>query len=51
MENRYRYWIEIRREKLKNKILSDMFPKNRKDHAMDRRQNEKFVIRKAKIER
>ena len=32
---------------LKNEILSDMFPKNKKDHAMDKRQNEKFVIRKA----
>ncbi len=35
---------------LKNKILSDMFPKNKKDYTMDKRQNEKFVIRKAKTE-
>ena len=28
-----------------------MFPKNKKDHAMDKRQNEKFVIRNARTER
>ena len=28
-----------------------MFPINKKDHAMDKRQNEKFVIRKARTER
>ena len=27
-----------------------MFPKNKKDYTMDKRQNEKFVIRKAKTE-
>ena len=31
--------------------LSDMFPKNKKGHTMDKRQNEKFVIRKARTER
>ena len=52
--------LEMRREKLclkfakaclKNEKLSDMFPKNKKDHAMDKRQNEKFVIRNARTER
>ena len=52
--------LEMRREKLclkfakaclKNEKLYDMFPKNKKDHAMDKRQNEKFVIRKARTER
>ena len=46
--------LEIRREKLclkfakaclKIEKLCDMFPKNKKDHVMDKRQNEKFVIR------
>ena len=52
--------LEMRREKLclkfakaclKNETLRDMFPKNKKDHTMDKRQNEKFVIRKARTER
>ena len=52
--------LETRREKLcfkfakaclKNEKTYDMFPKNKKDHAMDKRQNEKFVIRKARTER
>ena len=30
--------------------MADMFPINKKDHGMDRRQNEKFVIRKARTE-
>ena len=52
--------LEMRREKLclkfakaclKNEKLYDMFPKKKKDHAMDRRQNEKYLIRKARTER
>ena len=52
--------LEMRREKLclkfakaclKNEKLSDMFPRNKKDHAMHKRHNEKFVIRKARTER
>ena len=35
---------------LRNEIVTDMFPINKMDHAMDRRQNEKFVIRKARTE-
>ena len=31
--------------------MTDMFPMNKKDHAMDKRQNEKFDIRKARTER
>ena len=31
--------------------MHDMFPKNKKDLTMGRRQNEKFVIRKARTER
>ena len=49
-----------RREKLclkfakacfKNEKLNDMFPKSKKNHAMDKRQNEKFLIRNARTER
>ena len=36
---------------LRNEKVNDMFPINKKDHAMDRRQNEKFVIRKSRTER
>ena len=36
---------------LKNEKLCDMFPKSKKDHIMNKRQNEKFVIRKARTER
>ena len=36
---------------LKNEKLCDMFPRNKKDHKMDKRKNEKFVIRKARTER
>ena len=36
---------------LKNEKLCDMFPKSKKDHTMNKRQNEKFVIRKARTER
>ena len=52
--------LEMRREKLclkfaksclRNEKVADMFPINKKDHAMDRRKNEKFVIRKARTER
>ena len=52
--------LEMRREKLclkfakaclRNEKVADMFPINKKDHAMDKRQNEKFVIRKARTER
>ena len=52
--------LEMRRAKLclkfaksclRNKIVTDMFPMNKKDHAMDKRQNEKFDIRKARTER
>ena len=52
--------LETRREKLcfkfakaclKNEKSYDMFPKNKKDHTMDKRQNEKFSIRKARTER
>ena len=52
--------LEMRREKLclkfakaclRNEKLADMFPINKKDHAMDRKKNEKFVIRKARTER
>ena len=52
--------LEMRREKLclkfaksclRNEKVADMFPMNKKDHAMGRRQNEKFVIRKARTER
>ena len=52
--------LEMRREKLclkfaksclRNEKVADMFTINKKDHAMDRRKNEKFVIRKARTER
>ena len=36
---------------LRNEKVADMFPINKKDHAMDRRQKEKFAIRKARTER
>ena len=36
---------------LRTEILTDRIPINKKDHAMDRRQNEQFVIRKASTER
>ena len=36
---------------LKNEKLNDMFPKSKKNHAMDKRQNEKFLIRNARTER
>ena len=35
---------------LRNEKVADMFPIKKKDHAMDRRQNEKFAIRKARTE-
>ena len=52
--------LEKRREKLclkfakaclRNEKLSDMFPKNKKSHIMSMRQDEKFLIRKARTER
>ena len=52
--------LEMRREKLclkfakaclKNEKVADMYPINKKDHAMNKRQNEKFVIRKTRTER
>ena len=36
---------------LRNEKVADMFPKNEKGHTMDKRQNEKFVIRKARADR
>ena len=36
---------------LRNEKVADMFAINKKDHAMDRKKNEKFVIRKARTER
>ena len=36
---------------LRNEKLSDMFPRNKKHHIMSMRQDEKFLIRKAKTER
>ncbi len=35
---------------LRNEKVADMFPINKKDHATERRKNEKFVIRKAGTE-
>ena len=42
--------LEMRREKLCLKFAKSCL-RNEKDHAMDRRKNEKFVIRKARTER
>jgi len=43
--------FEILKSCLRNEKVADMFPIKKKDHAMDRRQNEKFAIRKARTER
>ena len=52
--------LEVRRENLclkfakacvKNEKLSDMFPRNSKDHLMEKRGREKFYVKKAKTER
>ena len=52
--------LAVRREKLclkfakdcvRNEKLHDMFPKSRKSHLMDMRQNYKFVVKKARTER
>ena len=52
--------LAVRREKLclkfakdcvRNDKLHDMFPKSRKSHLMDIRQNSKFVVKKARTER
>ncbi len=36
---------------LRNEKLSDMFPRNKRSHSMSMRQDEKFLIRKARTER
>ncbi len=43
--------FEILKSCLRKEKVADMFPIKKKDHAMDRRQNEKFAIRKARTER
>ena len=52
--------LAVRREKLclkfakdcvRHEKLHDMFPKNRKLHLMDMRQNYEFVVKKARTER
>ena len=52
--------LEVRRENLclkfakacvKNEKLSDMFPRNSKNHLMEKRGREKFYVKKAKTER
>ena len=50
-ERREKLCLKFAKACLKNEKLIDMFPKNKKDHAMDKRKNEKFVIRKARTER
>ena len=35
---------------LRNEKVADMFPRNKKDHEIDRRQNETIVIRKVRTE-
>ncbi len=52
--------LEMRREKLclkfakactRNDKLSDMFPRAKKDHSMEKRKKEVFMVKRAKTER
>ena len=36
---------------MRNLVVSDMFPRNKRSHSMSMRQDEKFLIRKARTEK